>query len=79
LIGPSQKEKINKKMLKLWRLSPKVEDYIERWRSALPLWPTYIYMRRGGLWAKHMGIKAWCYWEHPWGEHIGNLKNILRT
>jgi hypothetical protein len=36
-------------------------------------------VRRGGLWAKHIGIKARYYWEHPWGthweprEHIGNL------
>jgi hypothetical protein len=36
-------------------------------------------VRRGGLWAKHNGIKARYYWEHPWGthwelrEHIGNL------
>jgi hypothetical protein len=47
-----------------------------------PLWPTYIYLRRGGLWAKHKGVKVRCYWEHPWGthwepkEHIENLMGI---
>jgi hypothetical protein len=36
-------------------------------------------VRRGGLWAKHRGLKARYYWEHPWGthwelkEHIGNM------
>jgi len=36
-------------------------------------------VRRGGLWAKQIGLKVRCYWEHPWGthwkprEHLGNL------
>jgi len=42
-----------------------------------------IYMRRGGLWAKHMGwIKARCYWEHPWETHwelVGNKGNMKKN
>jgi hypothetical protein len=63
-----------KKKLKLWRL-PKIEDCMERW-SASPFGPPRE-VRRGGLQTKHIGIKARCHWEHPWGtywELIGNLK-----
>jgi len=44
--------------------------------ECLPLWPTYI-GEKGRTLGKTHGIKARCYWEHPWGthwEHIGNLK-----
>jgi hypothetical protein len=40
----------------------------------LPLWPTYI-GEKGRTLSKTYGIKARCYWEHPWGthrEHVGN-------
>jgi len=30
-------------------------------------------VRRGGLWAKHMGLKQGAIW-NTLGEHIGNLK-----
>jgi hypothetical protein len=46
--------------------------------ECLPLWPTYIGERRGGLWAKHMGLK-WGAIGNTFGEHIGNLGNILKT
>jgi len=26
-------------------------------------------VKGGGLWAKHMGFKARCYWEHLMGTH----------
>jgi hypothetical protein len=44
----------------------------------LSLWPTYI-GEKGRTLGKTNGIKARCYWEHPWGTHwepredIGNL------
>ncbi len=47
--------------------------------ECLSLWPTYI-GEKGRTLGKTYGIKARCYWEHPWGtrwepqEHIGNLK-----
>ncbi len=54
--------------------------------ECLPLWPTYIYIyiyiyigEKGRTLGKTWGIKARCYWEHPWGthwepkEHIENL------
>jgi hypothetical protein len=43
------------------------------------LWPMYI-GEKGRTLGKTYGIKARCYWEHPWGthwepkEHIENLK-----
>jgi len=41
------------KKLKLWKLT-KIEDSVDRW-SASPF-GSPIYVRRGGLWAKHMGL-----------------------
>jgi len=35
-------------------------------------------VRRGGLWAKHMGLKPDAI-GNTLGEHIENLRNILRT
>ncbi len=49
--------------------------------ECLPLWPTYIGEKRRTL-GRTYGIKARCYWEHPWGTHweprecIGNLMGI---
>ncbi len=54
------------KKLKLWRL-PKIEDSLKRW-SVSALWPSHI----GEKWrtlGRTYGIKARCYWEHPWGTH----------
>jgi len=51
---------------------------MERW-SAFPFWPTHV-GEKGRTLGKTYGIKARCYWEHPWGtyweprEHIWNLK-----
>jgi len=45
---PSQKK------VKIWKL-PKIEDSMERWIASPSVPP--ILMRRGGLWAKHMGLK----------------------
>jgi hypothetical protein len=39
---------------------------------------TYVGKKGGELWAKHMGYKKWCYWEHN-EEHIGKLGNPLGT
>jgi hypothetical protein len=36
--------------------------------ECLPLWPTYI-GEKGRTLGKRCGIKARCYWEHPWGTH----------
>jgi len=36
--------------------------------ECLPLWPTYI-GEKGRTLGKTFGIKARCYWEHPWGTH----------
>jgi len=36
--------------------------------ECLPLWPTYI-GEKGRTLGKTYGIKARCYWEHPWGTH----------
>jgi hypothetical protein len=41
--------------------------------ECLPLWPTYI-GEEGRILGKISGIKERCY-----GEHIGNLRNILGT
>jgi len=36
-------------------------------------------VRRGGLWAKHVGIRVRCYWEHPWGTHWEHIENLMKT
>jgi hypothetical protein len=36
--------------------------------ECLPLWPTYI-GEKGRTLGKTYGIKARCYWEHPWETH----------
>jgi hypothetical protein len=54
----------------------KIEVSMERW-SALMFGPP-IYVRRGGLCAKHMGLKRVAI-RNTLGEHIGNLGNILET
>jgi hypothetical protein len=44
--------------------------------DCLPLWSIYT-GEKGRTLGKTSGIKARCYWEHPWEthwEHIGNLK-----
>jgi len=47
--------------------------------KCISLWPNYI-GEKGRTLGKTYGIKARCYWVHPWGthwelkEHIGNLK-----
>jgi len=35
-------------------------------------------VKRGGLWAKHMGLKQGVI-GNTLGEHIGNLEKILET
>jgi hypothetical protein len=46
--------------------------------ECLTLWPTYVH-EKGRTLGKTYGIKARCYWNHPWGthweprEHIENL------
>jgi hypothetical protein len=61
--------------MKLWRL-PKIKDSVLNCRVP-PLWLTYI-SERTTTFAKAYPIKSRCYGEHV-GEHIGNLRNILRT
>jgi len=59
-------------MLKVSRL-PKIEDSMERCNASPFGPPTYV--RRGGLWAKHMGLKGGAIgntFEEP-REHIENL------
>ncbi len=65
LIGPSLKK------IKLQRL-PKIKGCILKYRVPL-LWPTYIGETRTTF-AKAYGIKVKCY-----GEHIGNLGNLMGT
>jgi hypothetical protein len=69
LIGPSQKK------LKLFKL-PKIEESMER-RIASPFGPP-IYVRRGGLSAKHMGLNQGAI-GNTLDKHIGNIRNTLRT
>jgi len=69
LIGPSLRK------IKLWRL-PKIEGSILKYRVP-PLLPTYIGERRTTF-AKAYRIKVRCYGEHV-GEHIENLRKLLRT
>jgi len=61
-MSPLQK----KKKSKLCRL-PKVEDSMEGWNSS-PFGPIYI-GEEGRTLGKTYGIKARCYWEHPWEMH----------
>jgi hypothetical protein len=70
LIGPSLKKK-----KKLWRL-PKIEGSILKFRVPA-ICPTYVSEGRTTF-ATAYGIKVRCYGEHV-VEHIGNLRNILRT
>jgi hypothetical protein len=47
--------------------------------ECLLLWPTYI-GEKGRTLGKTYGIKARCYWEHPWGTHWeleGNMPPLL--
>jgi hypothetical protein len=47
--------------------APQNRSFYEK-MECLPLWPTYI----GEEWMtlrKTYGIKARCYWEHPWETH----------
>jgi len=46
---------------------------MKRW-SASPFGPP-IYVRRGGLWAKHVGLKRGAI-GNTLGEYIGNLMGI---
>jgi hypothetical protein len=71
LISPSQKIKKVETVE-----APQIEDSMERW-SVSPFGPP-IWVRRGGLWAKHKGLKQGTI-GNTLGKHIGNLKNILRT
>jgi len=41
--------------------------------ECLSLWPTYI-GEKGRTLVKTYGIKARCYWEQPWGNTLGTLK-----
>ncbi len=46
--------------------------------KCLSLWPTYI-GEKGRTLGKTYGIKAKCYWEHPWGTHWELERNMLGT
>jgi len=49
--------------------------------ECLTLWPTYI-GEKGRTLGKTYGIKARCYWEHPWGTHgepREHIENPFRT
>jgi len=68
----------SKKKLKLWRL-PHRRFYGKM--ECLPLWPTYI-GAKGRTLGKTFGIKARCYWEHPWGTHWElrkHTRNLMTT
>jgi hypothetical protein len=58
-----------KKKLKLWGLL-KIEESMQRW-SACPFGPSKQ-VRRGGLWAKHLGLKRGAI-GNTLGEHIGTF------
>jgi hypothetical protein len=47
-----------------WPIAKNKVESIE----CLPLWPTYI-GEKGRTLDKTCGMKARCYWEHPWGTH----------
>ncbi len=38
-----------------------------------------VNLEGGGLWAKHMGLKGGCYWEHPWGTYWEPDENLKRN
>jgi hypothetical protein len=60
------------KEMELWSL-PLIEDSYGK-KKCLLLWPRYI-GEKGRTLGKAYGIKARCYWEHPWGtnrELVGN-------
>jgi hypothetical protein len=65
----------SQKKVELWRL-PKIKDSMERW-SVSP-WAHLYRWGRGGLWAKHNGLKPGAI-GRTLGEHIVNLGNILGT
>jgi hypothetical protein len=44
--------------------------------ECLWLWPTYV-GEKGRTLGKTYGIKAWCYWEYPWGTHWELEGNML--
>jgi hypothetical protein len=62
----------HKKKLKLWRLPIRFYGKMD----SLPLWLNYI-SERGRILGKTYGIKARCYWEHPWRTHWEPNKNPL--
>ncbi len=64
-------------MSKSWNpeASQKFEDSMDRW-SASPFRPP-IYVRRGGFWTKHMGLKQGAI-EKTHGERIGNLLEQMK-
>jgi len=69
----------HKKKLKLWILPQNKKILLKD--GVPPLLAhiyIYIYVRRGGLLAKCMGLKQGAI-ENTLGEHIGNLRNILKT
>jgi hypothetical protein len=69
LIGPSHKKVETMGAPKSRRFFWKIQS--------LPLWPTYIGVKERTFGKTH-GIKARCYWEHPWGTQW-ELGNILGT
>jgi hypothetical protein len=76
LIGPLPKKSWN------YGGSPKIEDSMESW-SASPFGPP-IYVRRGWLWAKHIGLNQGAIGNPlgTWSEHVGNkgkMKKIPPT
>jgi hypothetical protein len=49
--------------------------------ECLPRSPTYI-GEKGRTLGKTSGIKARCYWEHPWGIHLElkeHTRNLMTT
>jgi hypothetical protein len=60
MMGPSQKKVETMEVPQNRRFYGKME--------CLPLWLTYI-GEKGRTLGTTCGIKARCYWEHPWGTH----------
>jgi hypothetical protein len=52
----------------------KLKDSVGTW--SISLFGPAIYVRRGGLWSKHMGLKRGAI-GNTLREHIGNLGSIL--